>query len=278
MKKFMYSAITVVTIVLLAALVVLPVSGMVSPTNAAPAQAVTTNAVTTNASAANAVTTSAAPTNNAEKSSPAATGGLSAKPFISATVSSATPSVGDPVTISGVATGGNLKSGVRIWLFAGNYVNVTTVMVNAEGTFTKTYLTTGLPPATIYVFVQSPSTDGTFDIDLYDADIYSGQVVSTKTKATIFNFTGTGSMQDAAASKALSDALNQPGQDDIYTKLTFQLTAPGTTPGAGTPAATPATPANPSSAPTTKSPLPLEVTAGALLIGCCAVFCKRKTH
>ena len=249
MKKYVSLGIAVIALVLLTALVVLPVSGVA----AAPTYAVTTI-------------------------SPAATVVTTVKPFISATISSSTPTVGDTVTISGVATGGNLASGVQIWVFAGNYVNVTTVPVNADGTFFKIYQTTGLPPATYYVFVQSPSTDGTFDIALYDAGIYSGQVVNTKTKSTVFNFTGTGSVQDAAASKALSDALNQPGQDDIYTKLTFQLTAPpvATLMAAGTTAAAPATTAAPTTA---KSPLPVEVTAGALvIIGCCAAFCMRKTN
>ena len=244
MKKSVSLGIAVIALVLLAALVVLPVSGVADPTNA--------------------VTTT----------SPAA------KPSISATISSTTPTVGDPVTISGVATGGNLASGVQIWVFAGNYVNVTTVPVNADGTFSKTYPSTGLPPAMYYVFVQSPGTDGKFDIDLYDAAKYSGQVVNTRTKATIFNFTGTGSVQDAAASKALSDALNQPGQDDVYTKLTFQLTAPVATPAAAiTTAVAPSTSAVPAAATTAKSPLPVEVTAGALVIsGCCAALCMRKTH
>lgn len=233
MKKSVSLGITFIVLVLLAALVVLPVSGLTI------------------------VTQTSAPTT----------------PFISATYSPATPTVGDPVTISGVATGGNLNAGVQIWVFAGNYVNVSTVPVNAAGTFSNTYSTTGLPPATYYVFVQSPGTDGNFDIDLYDANRYSGQVVNTKSKATIFNFTGTGSVQDAAASKALSDALNQPGQDDVYTKLTFQLTAPVT----AMPSAAPATSAVPAPT-TTKSPLPVEVTAGALVIGgCCAAFCMRKT-
>jgi len=233
MKIFGSHGITVLTLVLLAALLVLPVSG-------------------------------------ADDASATA-----AKPTISATVSSTDPTVGDTVTISGVATGSNLASGVQIWVFAGHYVNVTTVPVNADGTFSKTYQTTGLPPATYYVFVQSPGPDGVFNIDLIDTGIYSGQVVNTKTNTMIFNFTGVGSVQDAAASQALSDALNMPGQDDVYTKLTFQLTAPMA--AATTPAA-PATPAVPA-ATTAKSPLPVEVTAGALVIsGCCAAFCMRKTH
>jgi len=243
MKKSVSIGITVIALVLLAALIVLPVSGVAS-----------------------------APTNAATTIFPAASGVTSEKPFISATISSSTPTVGDSVTISGIATGGNLASGVQIWVFAGNYVNVTTVPVNADGTFSKTYTATVLPPAMYYVFVQSPAVDGKFDIALYDAGMYSGQVVNTKTKSTVFNFTGTGSVQDAAASKALSDALNLPGQDDVYTKLTFQLTAQVATPAAAL------TTAVPVATPTAKSPLPVEVTAGALVIsGCCAALCMRKT-
>jgi hypothetical protein len=266
MKKYVSLGITCITLVLLAVLVVLPVTGMVAPTNAGTTSVVSPTAITTTS-----VTTTTVST-----VSPSATGATGAKPFISATVSSQTPAIGDPVTISGVATGGNLNSGVQIWLFAGNYVNVTTVPVNQAGSFSKTFSTTGLPPATIYVFVQSPGTDGNVDIDLYDAGVYTGQVVNTRTKATVFNFTGTGSVQDAAASKALSDALNQPGQDDIYTKLTFQLTV--TTPQVvTTTVAVPATTAAPAASTTAKSPLPPEVTAGALVIGgCCAAFIMRK--
>ncbi|MDO9324850.1 MAG: hypothetical protein Q7T80_07830 [Methanoregula sp.] len=249
MKKSVSLGIAILSLVLLAALLVLPVSGAV----------VSATAVATTSAAA---------------------GATSATPFISATVSSTTPTVGDSVTISGVATGGNFTSGVQMWVFAGNYVNVTNVPVNADGTYSKTYHSAGLPPATYYVFVQSPGPDGVFDIDLYDAGVFSGQVFNTKTNAMIFNFTGVGSVQDAAASKALSDALNMPGQDDIYTKLTFQLTAPVATPGAATTvAASPVTTAAPAAATTAKSPLPFEVIAGALVIsGCCAVFGMRKTH
>ena len=250
MKKSVSLGIAVIALVLLAALVVLPVSGVATDS---------INAVTTTSPLASGVTI----------------------PTINATISSLKPTVGAPVTISGVATGGNLaSSGVQIWVFAGNYVNVTTVPVNADGTFSKTYTSTGLPPATYYVFAQSPGNDGKFDIALYDSAKYSGQVVNTKTKSTVFNFTGAGSVQDAAASKALSDALNLPGQDDIYTKLTFQLTAPVATPAAAinTAVAT-STTAVPAAATTAKSPLPVEVTAGALVIsGCCAALFMRKIH
>lgn len=152
------------------------------------------------------------------------------KPFVSASVSPAQPNIGDPVTVSGVATGGNLTEGVQIWVFAGNYVNVTTVPVNADGSFSKTYQTTGLPAATYYVIIQSPGNDGMLNIDMQTTGQYSGQVTNVKTGTDIFNFTGTGSVQDAAAATALSAAFNLPGVDDVFTKCTFQLVAPGTTP------------------------------------------------
>jgi hypothetical protein len=150
------------------------------------------------------------------------------EPFISASVSPLKATVGEPVTVSGVATGGNLTGGVQIWAFAGNYVNVSTVPVNADGTFSKVYQTAGLPPALYYVIVQSPGKNGILDLTMETTGQYSGQVVNTKTGKNVFNFTGTGSVQDSVAAKALSDAFNLPGVDDIYTKCTFQLVAPET--------------------------------------------------
>jgi hypothetical protein len=150
------------------------------------------------------------------------------KPMVSAIVSSATPTIGDPVTISGTATGGNLTAGVQIWVFAGNYVNVSTVPVKADGTYTKTYATTGLPAATYYVFVQTPGNDGAFNLHLAMTGRYSGQVVNAQSGALLLNFTGTGSVQDAAASTALTNVLNQAGIDDVYTKTTFRLGEPAT--------------------------------------------------
>ena len=141
------------------------------------------------------------------------------------------------MTISGVATGGNLTEGVQIWVFAGNYINVTIVPVNTDGTFSKTYQTAGLPPATYYVIVQSPGNDGILNIVMQTTGQYSGDVTNAKTGTDIFNFTGTGSVQDAAAASALSSAFNLPGVDDAFTKCTFQLVSPGTTPTSATTAA-----------------------------------------
>jgi hypothetical protein len=200
-----------------------------------------------------------------------------AKSFINATVSSVTPVVGDPVTISGMETGGNVTNGVQIWVFAGNYVNVSTVPVKADGSYSKTYSTAGLPPATYYVFVQNPGPDGDLDIDLQEAGVYSGQVVDTMTGALIFNFTGAGSVHDAVAIQSLSDAINREGNDDAYTKLTFQLFAPPQpTTAISEPVSTGAAQV-PAGVPTTTSPMPPWLPFGALAVGwMCAVQFMRK--
>jgi len=194
--------------------------------------------------------------------------------FVTATTSSSTVTVGNPVTIYGDVRQGNLSAGVQIWIFAGNYVNVTTVPLNAKGEFSETFSTTGLPAATYYIFVQSPGTNGRFEINTPKVSGFTSQVVNTNTGAVIFNFTGTGSVQDAAAAQKLSEALNQQGIDDTYTKLTLQLVVPTTVTTAAptTPAAVatsaPATPVQT----TAKSPIsPLLAVAG-LGIACLAVF------
>ena len=143
------------------------------------------------------------------------------KPHISATVSAATVTAGSPITISGISEGPGKT--VQVWAFAGNYVNVSTVPVNADGSFEKNYDTTGLPAATYYVFVQNPGSDSRLSVTTRG---YAGMVVDANTGAPIFNFTGTGSVQDAAAATALSAALSARGSDDVYTKTQFVIAAP----------------------------------------------------
>jgi hypothetical protein len=251
MKKSVPFGISVAVLVILAVLVVFPASGMVYPLP----------------------TTSLSATNSTVPGAPGITTNLSVKHVVGARISSVSPAIGEPVTINGLVTGSILPVDVQIWLFAGNYVNVSTVPVNADGTISITYSTIGLPPAIYYVYIQSPGANGKFNIDLEEAGINSGQVVNTVTNALIFNITGAGSVRDAAASQALSDAINNQGVDDAYTKLTLQLVAPDTTPvteqittGALTSATTPA-----------KSPLTLEITGLALVVGGLGiVMCVRK--
>jgi len=192
---------------------------------------------------------------------------IAEKTMVSAKVSPVTPAVGDPVTISGVTIGSNLYAEVQIWVFVGNYVNVSEVLINPNSTYSRTYATAGFPPATYYVFFQAPGNDGMFNIRLAQSGTYSGQVVNAQTGALLFNFTGTGSVQDADASKALSDALNNNSVDDVYSKTIFQLVAPVTSPAAATPAEVMGT-SIPAPAATAKSPLsPLTVLTGTMIAG-----------
>jgi len=231
MKQIRPYAITAVAILLLAVLMVIPVSG----------------ADATNASSQ-----------------------------VSATTSSATVNVGDLLMVSGTATGGNLSAGVQIWVFAGNYVNVTTAPVNTKGEFAKTFPTAGLPPAIYYIFVQSPGTNGKFDIDTPKVSGYTSQVVNTNTGAVIFNFTGTGSVQDAAAAQQLSLALNQQGIDDVYAKLTVKIVAP-TTSATTLVTSAPVTSLPVSQAPTTaKSPLSPLVALSGIGMACLAVLTMKR--
>ena len=142
------------------------------------------------------------------------------KPSITVSVSPSTPKVGDTVVISGTAKGGNLTPGISMWIFAGNYVNITNVPVNASGFYSKSVNTAEFPPAYYYIFVQHPGSDSKFNINVKG---YSGEVVNTNTGTVIFNFTGTGSVNDNAAAIALSNAFNSIGVDDVFSKTGVQL-------------------------------------------------------
>ena len=139
---------------------------------------------------------------------------------ITSSVSPSSPRVGDTVTISGIAQGGNLTPGVKLWIFAGNYANITVLPVNSSGYYSRSIDTTGLPPAYYYIFAQHPGTDSSFDIT---SQGFSGQVMNTKTGEVIFNFTGNGSVNDNNAAIALSNAFNTKGVDDVFSKTGVEL-------------------------------------------------------
>jgi hypothetical protein len=208
------------------------------------------------------------------------------KPTISASMSTVYLKAGQPLTVQGIATG-QATEGVQIWIFAGNYLNVSTAAVNPSGTFSNAYTTTSLAPAKYYVIVQHPGVDNSLQITTKGN---TGQVINKKTNATVFSFTGTGSLIDAAAVTALSNAFNAPGVDDIYTKLAFTIlpaneavpTYPGATPAPGslasaTQAATPAgTGAAPISTTTTKSPMGMVTVIAGITLALGAALYTRK--
>ena len=208
------------------------------------------------------------------------------KPTISASMSTVYLKAGDPLTVQGIATG-QATEGVQIWIFAGNYLNVSTAAVNPSGTFSNAYTTTGLAPAKYYVIVQHPGVDNSLQITTKGN---TGQVINRKTNATVFSFTGAGNLVDAAAVTALSNAFNAPGVDDIYTKLVFTVlpateavpTYPGNTPAPGsvtsaTQAASPAgTGVIPVSTTTAKSPAGLVTVIAGITLALGAALYTRK--
>lgn len=234
---------TVIGLMILTVLAVLPVNGMVTSGNPASE---------TNTTGAYAISTS------------------TPSYYVTASVTTGTPVVGDPVTIFGTTAGDTLPTAVQIWVFAGNYVNVTKVPVDVAGDFSETFSTTGLLPATYYVFVESPGPNSDFNIDLAESGGFAGQVVNKATNSLIFNLTGPGSRKNENASQALSEAFSDPEVDDVYTKLTFQLSAPNITT-----AITPTT-TSPAQTPAARSPLAGEMCGLALVIGGLVVVKYRK--
>lgn len=203
------------------------------------------------------------------------------KPSISASLSAVYIKSGQPITVMGIATG-TVTEGVQVWIFAGNYVNVSTVMVNPSGTFSNTYNTSGLPPAKYYVIVQHPGNDNSLQITTSG---YSGQVINRKTNATIFSFTGTGSVTDAAAVTALSNAFSSEGVDDIYSKQIFTIlpenetvpTYPGTiAPGSTTSSTQSGTAASTVVPAATKSPLAIVTVLAGIVLALGAALYVRK--
>jgi hypothetical protein len=206
------------------------------------------------------------------------------KPTISASLSAVYLKAGQPLTVMGVATG-TVTEGVQIWVFAGNYVNVSTVPVNPSGTFANTYTTSSLSPAKYYVIVQHPGSDNSLQITTSGT---AGQVINRKTNATIFTFTGSGSLTDTAAVTALSSAFEAPGVDDVYTKMVFTIlpagetvpTYPGNTlaPSATSPSQ-PATPGATTLVPTTtakKAPVESITILAGIALACGAIHSCRK--
>ena len=206
------------------------------------------------------------------------------KPTISASLSAVYLKAGQPLTVMGVATG-TVTEGVQIWVFAGNYVNVSTVPVNPSGTFAKTYTTSSLSPAKYYVIVQHPGSDNSLQITTSGT---AGQVINRKTNATIFTFTGSGSLTDTAAVTALSSAFEAPGVDDVYTKMVFTIipagetvpTYPGNTlaPSATSPSQ-PVTPGATTLVPTTtakKAPVESITILAGIALACGAIHSCRK--
>jgi len=135
---------------------------------------------------------------------------------------------GDPVTISGVATG-QPQVGLQIWLIGYNYAKVTTIQVNSDDSYAynlKKADTVNLAPGEYFVLVQHPMMNQRFDI-IYDPS--SGSVKNVQTGKSIFQLTGSGSLQSTDAVSALMSAIASQNIDDTFAITSFYLSAPAVT-------------------------------------------------
>lgn len=137
---------------------------------------------------------------------------------------------GDPVIIKGIATG-HPQAGLQVWQISNNYLKVSTIPVEADNTFTYELQkadTQNLASGQYFVVVQHPMMNGQFDV-VYDPS--SGQVSNKQLGAngmTIFQMSGSGSLQSPAGAQAILQAINSQNIDDTFTTFSFVVRPPAT--------------------------------------------------
>ncbi len=134
---------------------------------------------------------------------------------------------GDPVFIHGIATG-HPGNGLQVWLLGYNYGKISTVYTNDDNTYEyelKSADTQNLAPGQYYVLVQHPMMNGEFDI-YYDSP--TGSIINRQlgTGTSIFQLTGTGSLQTPDGANALMRAINSQNLDDTFATTSFIIGNP----------------------------------------------------
>ena len=133
---------------------------------------------------------------------------------------------GDPVVISGIATG-HPQNGLQIWVIGKNYVKISSVPVNEDNTYSyelKSSETQQLASGQYLVIVQHPMMNGEFDIFYNTA---TGEVINRQLDSgkAIFSLSGPGSLQHPDAGYALMQAINSQNIDDSFTTVPFFVDA-----------------------------------------------------
>jgi len=134
---------------------------------------------------------------------------------------------GDPVYIHGIATG-HPRNGLQVWLFGNNYVKITSVTTNADNSYEyelKPAETRSLAPGQYFVMIQHPMMNGEFDIS-YDSA--TGSVINRQlgSGTSIYQLTGTGSLQTPSGANALMQAINSQNLDDTFAATSFIINPP----------------------------------------------------
>lgn len=148
--------------------------------------------------------------------------------------SGTTPTIsqGDSVYIHGTATG-HPQNGLQVWLIGTNYAQVDTVPVQSDNTYeyevTKAQ-TQAMSGGQYFVLIQHPMMNGEFDIT-YNAgtgEVINRQLTSAGVPTAIFRLTGPGSLQGPAGASALQQAVASQNIDDMFTTVSFSISAPST--------------------------------------------------
>ena len=134
---------------------------------------------------------------------------------------------GDPVVISGIATG-QPRDGLQVWVIGKNYVKISGVQVNRDNTYSyelKSAETQNLASGQYLVIIQHPMMNGEFDIIYHAA---TGEVINRQLDSgkAIFQLTGPGSLQRPDAGYALMQAIRSQNIDDDFTTVPFFVDAP----------------------------------------------------
>lgn len=134
---------------------------------------------------------------------------------------------GDPVYIHGIATG-HPQNGLQVWLIGNNYLKVSTISVDADNTYTYELTsadTRNLASGQYFVVIQHPMMNGQFDV-IYDSG--SGKVTNRILGGgtTIFQMSGSGSLQSPASASALVAAISSQNIDDTFVTYAFFINSP----------------------------------------------------
>ncbi len=134
---------------------------------------------------------------------------------------------GDPVYIHGIATG-HPQNGLQVWLIGNNYLKISTISVDADNTYTYELTsadTRNLASGQYFVVIQHPMMNGQFDV-VYDSA--TGKVTNRILGGgtTIFQMSGSGSLQSPASASALVQAISSQNIDDTFVTYSFFINSP----------------------------------------------------
>ncbi|MGD0079585.1 MAG: hypothetical protein ABSB80_02935 [Methanoregula sp.] len=158
------------------------------------------------------------------------------RPFITAEISPASVTRGQPFSITGIAEG--IPPEVQIWIIGKNYAFTTKTPVNPDASFTFTAteaMSGNLPAGQYYLIAQHPMVNNQFDIAV-SGDYVRNMKLNNGT--ILFRIIGPGNLQGSDAKDALVAAFSDPTAHDdthtadTYTVIPFRVTDAGPVSGA----------------------------------------------